>query len=111
MTTGAMPRLPLAACRTSEGERLFLYGDGRNVGACKAICAGCPERRECLLWGVLHEGQWGIWGGLTADELTAVRAQYGIQLDQLRAEIRATPSTPKRQTFAAANAARLGSSL
>ncbi len=114
MTAGSMPNLTRAACRTAEGERLFFYNNGRNVAACKAICGTCPDKADCLRWGLLHEAQWGIWGGHTVQELDRLRTQYGIEVDVLRADFRATPSTrplreprPSRRSWAAANTARL----
>lgn len=98
MTAGAMPRLPRAACRTPEGAQLFLNVTSNTVPACRRVCMDCPERRDCFLWGLLHEARWGVWGGLTADELTAVRAEYGVRLEELRAGVFLDPISIYSQT-------------
>lgn len=38
----------------------------------KAVCGGCPERARCLAYSLRINDQWGIWGGLTADERRAL---------------------------------------
>ena len=45
----------------------------------KATCAGCPVRRECLLYGVRHE-RWGIWGGETGPERRELRSEFSTPL-------------------------------
>jgi hypothetical protein len=35
----------------------------------KEFClAGCPVRRDCLLYALLQNERWGVWGGLTHPE-------------------------------------------
>ncbi|MGO9658099.1 MAG: WhiB family transcriptional regulator [Acidimicrobiales bacterium] len=64
------PWAELAACRDSPGGDLlvdmFPTRGGRETATAKAICAGCPVRRQCLSAGRYEE--FGIWGGLTAQE-------------------------------------------
>jgi WhiB family redox-sensing transcriptional regulator len=71
----------LAACRSADPELFFpVSGAGpaiEQAGAAKAVCAGCPVRRECLAYAIFTRQQHGIWGGLTESERHAAfrRAQ------------------------------------
>lgn len=38
----------------------------------KAVCAGCPQQTRCLAYAVRINEQFGIFGGLTADERRAL---------------------------------------
>ena len=55
-----------AACKGQTA--LFFPGRGQpdQAARAKAICAGCPVRLECLEAGL--DEDYGIWGGLAADE-------------------------------------------
>jgi hypothetical protein len=115
MSLDMMPRLPNAACRTPEGAELFLNVGNSTIAACKAICAGCPDKGACLRWGLEHEAQWGVWGGHTAGELEYLRQLYGVEVKVLRAGIYASDNGhaphSSRRNFDAANAARLGAAV
>lgn len=62
----------LAACRSADPDLFFpVSGAGpavAQVAAAKAVCAGCPVRRECLTYAIFTRQQHGVWGGLTEDE-------------------------------------------
>ena len=62
----------LAACRSADPDLFFPVsgaGPAREQAAeAKAVCAGCPVRKECLTYAVITHQQHGIWGGLTEDE-------------------------------------------
>jgi WhiB family transcriptional regulator, redox-sensing transcriptional regulator len=69
----------LAACRGSDPELFFPVsktGLARvEAQRAKAICAGCPVRRQCLDF-ALDTGQtYGIWGGCDEDELRLLHRQ------------------------------------
>lgn len=34
----------------------------------KEFCALCPVRRDCLLFSLLAQERWGVWGGLSHTE-------------------------------------------
>lgn len=51
-------------------ERTDPNSDARQA---KAVCAGCEVRNECLEHGMGE--QYGIWGGMTADERKRARNQ------------------------------------
>lgn len=63
-----------AACR--DADPLLFFGsefenpDARDerVSAAKAICQGCPVRRDCQHWAFSFQAQVGIAGGLTEQE-------------------------------------------
>lgn len=69
-----------AACRDEDPETFFPEGQaGRTimnqVDDAKAVCRQCPVRRECLCFAVDTGQDFGVWGGLTADERRAVRVK------------------------------------
>jgi WhiB family redox-sensing transcriptional regulator len=57
------------------------YGPGASeTDRAKAVCAGCPVRRQCLQYALATRQMHGVWGGLTEDErqLHGLREQeYG----------------------------------
>lgn len=62
----------LAACRSADPDLFFpISSSGRSIAQAaeaKAICAGCPVRRECLAFALrTHQGH-GVWGGLSEQE-------------------------------------------
>ena len=52
-----------ANCR---GKNDILFGD--DTRAAKRVCRGCPVARECLLYAVDHDYDFGVWGGKTFEE-------------------------------------------
>lgn len=71
-----------AACRPAD---LFLFfgpeietdqaREDREAKA-KAICAGCPVRRQCLSHAVVTPVQWGVWGQAGERERAQIRRNY-----------------------------------
>lgn len=61
-----------AACVDVDPDLHFPVGtDGPallQITEAKAVCFGCPVRALCLSWALTTGQDWGIWGGLTADE-------------------------------------------
>jgi WhiB family transcriptional regulator, redox-sensing transcriptional regulator len=61
-----------AACRSADPELFFPISDSGpslvQAAEAKAICAGCPVRRQCLAFAVRTRQVHGIWGGLTERE-------------------------------------------
>ena len=69
-----------AACRDTGVMMLFFGPDGerppeREIRERKAkvVCARCPLRAECLEYALRHPARYGIWGGLSPEELAAER--------------------------------------
>lgn len=63
----------LAACRDAPDPDLWFpiseVGPGaRQTAQAKAECARCPVRAECLGYALDNGLDYGIFGGLTADE-------------------------------------------
>jgi WhiB family redox-sensing transcriptional regulator len=61
----------LAACRSAEPDLFFpVSGRGwtRQVEQAKALCGGCPVRRQCLQYAISGDEAYGVWGGMTEDE-------------------------------------------
>jgi hypothetical protein len=45
---------------------------------CRALCSGCPVRRQCLATALATAEPWGIWGGLDVDERAELAHRYGL---------------------------------
>jgi WhiB family redox-sensing transcriptional regulator len=62
----------LAACRHADPELFFpvsLSGLSLDqVTRAKAICAGCPVRRQCLAFALDTRQDHGVWGGMSEEE-------------------------------------------
>ncbi len=61
-----------ALCAQTDPEAFFPEKGGSTCAA-KAVCAVCPVRPECLAYALEHNETVGIWGGLSATELRALR--------------------------------------
>jgi WhiB family redox-sensing transcriptional regulator len=68
-----------AACLAADPELFFPGGTtalaGEQAVEAKAVCAGCPVRRECLDWALVTKQDHGVWGGLDEFERRAERRQ------------------------------------
>lgn len=66
-----MPRFSgPGACAQSDPEVWFRDGKGGRSSEDRfaiRICRRCKIKDECLQWAMENE-DWGIWGGLTAEE-------------------------------------------
>jgi|SRR6056300_240857 len=62
-------------------EDLFITEKPRPsvVAEAKAMCAGCPVRKQCKAWGLAHE-EFGVWGGLDAKERDEERKRIGLSV-------------------------------
>lgn len=70
----------LGACREAD-EKLFFHPEGergstrrRRAENAKAICATCPVISECLDQSLRVREPYGVWGGLSEDERSALLA-------------------------------------
>ncbi|TPM82622.1 WhiB family transcriptional regulator [Mesorhizobium sp. B2-3-3] len=57
-----------ALCRQTDPE-LFHPEVGANTVDAKRTCTACPVRRDCLEFALETEQYWGVWGGLSQNEL------------------------------------------
>jgi WhiB family redox-sensing transcriptional regulator len=48
-------------CRTDPD--LFFAESPADVEVAKALCVGCPLRRDCLAGALDRREPWGVWGG------------------------------------------------
>ena len=62
----------LAECRHADPELFFpVSASGRSldqITQAKAICAGCPVRRQCLAFALDTRQGHGVWGGMSEQE-------------------------------------------
>jgi WhiB family redox-sensing transcriptional regulator len=59
-----------AACTSEDPELFFPVGED---GPAKTVCRECPVRAECLRWALDHGEDYGVWGGMSADERRMLR--------------------------------------
>ena len=64
----------LTACEGADSEIFF---DEERFGEAKAICATCPVQARCLVYAVDCE-QFGVWGGATPEERSAMRGSRPV---------------------------------
>ena len=67
-----------AACRSADPNLFFPpeRGGKAQAGKAKAICAGCPVRKDCLEFALDTSQEYGIWGGYDEDERRPLRRQW-----------------------------------
>jgi hypothetical protein len=71
-------RLGLAACRNRR-DLEWIEPTPREAAACRAVCAGCPVRSDCLETAMsMDELVEGIWGGLDARERIVLALDRGV---------------------------------
>lgn len=62
-----------AACRNADPETFFPRSQSNEASReAKAVCCGCPVRRECLNDALASGRTDGVWGGLTERERRAL---------------------------------------
>lgn len=65
----ALPLLPEASCTGIINPNLFFPESKDQEAKClpivRSICAGCPERKECLDYALREQIPHGIWAGTT----------------------------------------------
>ncbi|NDC25144.1 MAG: WhiB family transcriptional regulator [Proteobacteria bacterium] len=64
-----LPLLPNASCKGIINPNLFFPESKEQEAKClpivRTICAGCPERKECLDYALKEQISHGIWAGTT----------------------------------------------
>ena len=61
-----------AACSSAD-TAIFFIGPGKSPAAALATCGGCEVRLACLEYALDNEEDYGIWGGLNADQRAKLR--------------------------------------
>ncbi|MGO9385684.1 MAG: WhiB family transcriptional regulator [Mycobacterium sp.] len=56
------PTLLELPCHADEPDLWFAEAPA-DLERAKALCAGCPIRRECLATALERAEPWGVWGG------------------------------------------------
>ena len=73
---GSTSWMASGACHDIDPELFFpitVTGRAvRQVNSAKAVCGGCPVRKNCLSYALLTMPH-GIWGGTTREERIAMR--------------------------------------
>ena len=71
-------------CRTADPEAFFPAeaSRGRNSATiearAKAMCAQCPVIQQCLRHAMRVREPYGVWGGLSEDERSAILAGKSV---------------------------------
>lgn len=69
-----IPEGVVPPCRTVDPEVFFPVGTGPSAGnAAKAICRRCDLMDACADWAADTFQVYGIWGGLSPDQLAKRR--------------------------------------
>jgi WhiB family transcriptional regulator, redox-sensing transcriptional regulator len=66
-----------ALCAQTDPE-LFFPEKGGTCDDAKRVCRRCPVREECLDYALSAGENFGVWGGLSARQLKAVRRNSGV---------------------------------
>lgn len=56
-----------ARCRHGDVD-VFFSDRAEHIAEAKAICARCPVRIPCRGWALLNREEYGVFGGLDAEE-------------------------------------------
>lgn len=80
--TTASPRPPAwtqsAACADHWADLDWIDPTPSQARRCRALCAGCPVRRTCLITALTAAEPWGIWGGLDPTERAVLAQTLGL---------------------------------
>lgn len=67
IATFRQPWMQDAVCATSDPDEFYPEVGGSNRRA-KAMCFVCPAMDFCLQWALDNNEQYGVFGGMSADE-------------------------------------------
>lgn len=56
---------------------LFFPMPGGSPERAKAVCRRCPLQDRCLQWALRHRQEWGVWGGLSAEQRRRMLTKRG----------------------------------
>ncbi|MFD8774549.1 WhiB family transcriptional regulator [Streptomyces sp. NPDC059916] len=78
-----------AACAGEETVTFFPAGTTgtpieSDVQYAKAICKGCPVRRQCLAHALTFREHYGVWGGLDENERAEMLRQARLAAERRR---------------------------
>jgi WhiB family redox-sensing transcriptional regulator len=89
----------IPACMQTDPEVFF--PDGNNEGwnetrKAKAMCSTCPVIYECAVYALKAEENYGVWGGLSANELRQIRRGHRSLPIRPKSATTETPLQPTR---------------
>lgn len=65
---GQLPQFQGAAACAEIGGDVWFPDKGESNSAAKRVCRACEAQAECLQWALDRDEDFGIWGGLSAEE-------------------------------------------
>lgn len=67
-----------AACRNEDPEVFFAEGKASRADVihAQAVCHGCPVRIECGAYAIANREFWGVWGGMSQNQLRQRRRRF-----------------------------------
>lgn len=72
---GSTEFMAAGACR---GTPVNVFFRGRDIAAARTICARCEVSDACRDYATRTRQEYGVWGGMTVDELTATRRRRRV---------------------------------
>ncbi|MDL5205087.1 WhiB family transcriptional regulator [Streptomyces sp. ALI-76-A] len=83
-----------AVCAGMDQRAFFATGRHARaqVFAAKRVCDACPVREQCREWAIESGERWGVWGGMSQDELRKKRRRFTS-----RAKAGTRPAPKKRE--------------
>lgn len=64
-----------AACRGNTDDWYPAQGDSVTAARARKVCNGCPVRLDCLVYAIVTNEPFGIFGGCTERERRHLRAE------------------------------------
>jgi len=108
------PRWPPAACAGMGDSPFFAPDHGeradtraRRVGRAKAICATCAALLQCRAFALRSGQDFGVWGGLSEEELRSLRRQARRGGNTIGTDARRLTTNPSSDAPAATIAVRI----
>lgn len=63
-----------AACAQVDPD-MFFTDNAQLVQKAREVCFGCPVRLRCHEYAVANGETWGVWGGMTQNQLRSRRTR------------------------------------
>ena len=89
----------IPACMQTDPEVFFPDGnDGgwNETRKAKKMCEPCPVIRECAIYALAAGENYGVWGGLSANELRQIRRGHRSLALRPKSAAKETQLHPKR---------------
>lgn len=86
-----------SACLTEDPELFFPIGSTGpavlQIEQAKAVCRGCVVQVTCLQWALDTGQRYGVWGGLSEDELYVEKRRQDRQSRRQRQALEASQTS------------------